>query len=343
MVHLYGRSWSREELTRHLGSLDQLADVTLSQASDGAERGVRSARFRTGGGLWFEVLLDRAADVARVDVGGRSVAFWSNVGLVGPWYREPTGYGFLRSFAGGLLTTCGLDHAFDPEDEVPPSSPSSTGSNHHYPQHGRISNSPAIVRGYGSVWSGDECELYLDAEVRQAAMYGETLVLRRRISAPVGGSSIHVTDVVTNEGPRPTTHMFVYHCNFGFPTISHGTRVDVPAECVHVVGPRLPDVIPGPTVDAKSVVEQRHRSDGARTTAISIASPATNTSMSVQYTSDTLPYLLFWQMFGFGEYVLGVEPSTNRTAGRSDARSRDELRILAPGESVGYGIQFDFS
>jgi hypothetical protein len=77
----------------------------------------------------------------------------SRVGFTGPWYYEPEGLGFFRNFAGGLLTTCGLEHTlFMAEDTA----------EHYYPPkktetfglHGRISNRPARLVGYGEHWEG---------------------------------------------------------------------------------------------------------------------------------------------------------------------------------------------
>lgn len=50
--------------------------------------------------------------------------------------------------------------------------------------------------GYGHRWDGDECVLYAEGEVEQAAMFGEQLTLRRRIEATVDGNQIRVRDEV---------------------------------------------------------------------------------------------------------------------------------------------------
>jgi hypothetical protein len=44
-------------------------------------------------------------------------------------------------------------------------------------------------------------------------------------------------------------------------------------------------------------------------------------------------------MLGEGTYVVGIEPSTNRTAGRLDARARGELIELQAGESRSYELE----
>ena len=42
---------------------------------------------------------------------------------------------------------------------------------------------------------------------------------------------------------------------------------------------------------------------------------------------------------GSGTYVAAMEPSTNRDAGRLDARARGELQVLRPGESRRYELE----
>ncbi|WP_428116669.1 DUF4432 family protein [Candidatus Poriferisodalis sp.] len=56
------------------------------------------------------------------------------------------------------------------------------------------------------------------------------------------------------------------------------------------------------------------------------------------YRCDTLPYLVLWRMLGQGSYVVGLEPSTNGTAGRRDVRAKGELVVLEPGESREYDL-----
>ena len=52
-----------------------------------------------------------------------------------------------------------------------------------------------------------------------------------------------------------------------------------------------------------------------------------------------LPRFFVWRMLGEGTYVVGIEPSTNRTAGRLDARERGELIVLRAGESRSYDLE----
>jgi hypothetical protein len=73
---------------------------------------VRVLEFGSESGFDFDVVVDRGFDVGRCSQGGRSLAWISPTGFPGPWFADPEGLGFLRGFGAGLLTTCGLDHAF---------------------------------------------------------------------------------------------------------------------------------------------------------------------------------------------------------------------------------------
>ena len=183
MVELWGRHWSRPELLARAGRLDQIAGVQLTEAADGAERGVRLLRFATGAGFDFEVLVDRGFDIGRAWLGGRPLAWWSPVGLIGPWYSEPSGIGWFRGFPGGLVSTCGLDHTLlggtdDSSFFNYPHRQTET-----YGLHGRYTGLPARLGGYGTTWDGDECVLWAEGEIAQLAVFGEQLVLTRRIEA----------------------------------------------------------------------------------------------------------------------------------------------------------------
>jgi uncharacterized protein DUF4432 len=52
-----------------------------------------------------------------------------------------------------------------------------------------------------------------------------------------------------------------------------------------------------------------------------------------------LPHHTVWRMMGEGTYALAMEPSTNRDAGRQDARDRGELQWLEPGEERRYELE----
>ena len=85
MPLINGAAMTRRDLMRRVGRLEQVAGVRLVSLGDGVERGVRVLEFRTGTGFSFDVLVDRSMDVGRCELRGRSLAWLSPTGVVGPW------------------------------------------------------------------------------------------------------------------------------------------------------------------------------------------------------------------------------------------------------------------
>ena len=119
MVELYGRTMSRRDIAANAGSFSQFAGVRLMTLGDGVERGIRMLEFRSGTGLRFTVLIDRAFDIADCDYRGMAIGWNSPAGFKHPGLAEYEGEGglaWLRSFS-GLMVTCGLDHILFMNDE----------------------------------------------------------------------------------------------------------------------------------------------------------------------------------------------------------------------------------
>jgi Domain of unknown function (DUF4432) len=342
-MRLWGTTFGRGDLLRRIGRFEQLAGVRLVTLGDGAERGVRMLEFRTGTGFEFDVIVDRAFDIGRCEHCGRALGWQSAAGFAGPWFYEPEGLGFFRSFGGGLLTTCGLEHTlFMAED---------TADQYHYPAkptetfglHGRISNRPARLVGYGERWEGGECVLFAAGEVLQAAVFGEQLLLRRRIEARVGESRLEIHDEVENVGHDPTPHMYLYHVNVGFPVLDEGSELLVPARGVAARGDYSTEgyrLFHGPSAGyVEQVFEHELNAEQDSKVPVAIVNHERGVGLYEVFRRDQLPHHFVWRMLGEGTYVVGIEPSTNRTAGRLDARLRGELIELQPGERRAYDLE----
>ena len=341
-MDVHGQPLSRSGLLAHVGQLSQVAGVRLITLADGAGRGTRLLEFRSGAGLEFEIIVDRAFDIGHASIAGRPLAWVSQVGIEGPWLREPVDLGWLRSFGGGLLATGGLDHLRSPAkaDEVDPDFPAKVTND--YPLHGRLSGEPATLVGYGTSWDGNECTLWAEGLIRQASVFGEVLELRRRIDCRVGTNEFRLRDTVTNHDYSPSPHMMLYHVNLGFPLIADGSRLVL--DCASAT-PRDGfaaerwDHFGPPTIAAtEEVLEIRPRVGIDGRVLATVVNAQDDLAVYEHYRADTLPYMFLWRMLGEGTYVVGLEPSTNSTAGRRDARDNDELVMLEPGESRDYEL-----
>jgi len=344
MPELFGASYRRADLLRRIGRLEQVAGVRLVTLGDGQGRGVRVLEFRTGTGFAFDVLVERGFDVGRCELGGRPLSWLSGAGVVAPWYYEPEDWGWFRAWGGGMVVTCGLDHTLVPaEDTAEHFNQPHIRKTVRYGLHGRVGGLPARLGGYGERWDDDECVLWAEGEVLQSAVFGEELVLRRRIEAKVGESRFVLRDQVTNVGHTRASHMFLYHCNVGFPVVDAGAELLVPSRSattgygVPVEGYRTMSApIPGAT---EACFEHDLIAEPAGTVPVALVNRDRALGVYQVFRISQLPHHTVWRMMGEGTYALALEPSTNRDAGRRDARERGELQWLEPGEERGYVLE----
>jgi Domain of unknown function (DUF4432) len=214
-VNLFGRFITARELRRRIGRLDQVADIEPLVLDDGPARGVRALRVGTGSGLSFTILPDRGMDLGAAEHRGVPLAWLLHTGVVAPTFREPEGEGWLRSFNGGLLVTCGLQNV----------GPPGARDGEALGSHGHISNTPALRVSHEARWDEEGCALEVRGEVREGRVFGANLVLRRTISARAGESRIRIEDIVENQGFEPQPLMLLYHMNLGWPLLDETARL----------------------------------------------------------------------------------------------------------------------
>jgi hypothetical protein len=338
LSELYGVELTREALRRLTGRSEQLLGAELVERSDGSERGVRCVRLRSGA-IDLEVVVDRALDLAQATIGGVPVAWISPTGLAAPSLAVPTGWEPFRTFFGGLLTTCGLEHTLGPMEDDATHFGYPGRASHSFPLHGRLSTTPGRLLGYGTDWER-KC-VFCRGEVRQAMVFGESLTLEREVRIALGGTTIELDDVVRNDGFAPTPHMILYHVNLGWPLL--GEHADVVAG---VGEPRFATLAAQGadwrTVEAphfpveEQVWEHTPRPDGegfARA-AILNADIGDGRPLGVElaWGHDTLPRLFQWRVMSDQNYVVGLEPGNLPIEGRARAREQGALVTLAPGE-----------
>lgn len=351
MPQLYGERMSRRDLAARSGALSQFAGVRLSTLGDGVERGVRCLEFRTGSGLRFTVLVDRAMDIADCEHNGRAVGWHSPSGFRNPAlhdYEGEGGLGWFRSMS-GLLITCGLDHTLFMHDDP-------AGHYFYGPRekvssslHGRIGTIPARLTGYGESWNGDDCVLWAEGVVQQSTVFGEDLHLIRRIEADVGGDEIRLIDRVVNHGFYRTPHMYCYHINVSHPVVAEGSRYVAPIRDViwAAHGDSYRDqgtgyrTLPAPIVNFHEQVWQHDMAaDADGKVNVAVVNEAIGFGFEVETRKDQFPAMYEWQNLHAGHYAVGIEPSTNHVLGKEFARDRGELIWLEHGDERRYDSVF---
>jgi hypothetical protein len=324
------------ELRRRVGDLAQTVSTRAGRLSDGNEDGVRIVDARASGGLSAVILADRGLDLGDVWAAGYQVGWRSTTGAVHPAYFDEATW--LRSFHGGLLTTCGLQNVGLPSEDE--------GVRHGL--HGRISNLPARNVVHRVVEEEGRLIAEVSGEIRETDVFGADLLLRRRIRLPAGETVLHVDDEVVNQGFAPTPLLILYHVNVGYPVVADGARlIGPPAE---VVGrdEAAADIVDlhatfsAPQDGAREhVFEHRLREPAASTASISVVNPdfapTEGIAVTVSWDPRQLPRLWQWRMLRTGMYVTGLEPANCGLAGRAAERQAG-FHMLEPGASQRCGV-----
>ena len=321
----------------------QLGGIETAVLDNGSGRGVRIAWINTGTGLRYKVVLDRAMDIADAFYNQHSLTWLSHSGITPPQLFPDRGLDWLRTFNGGLLTTCGLSHVGGPEQDA-------------YGQrglHGYISNIPAEIE---SIIQPDPVTGKLDFSItgrmRETTVFGPSLELKRTISGTLGQASIRIHDEVVNRANTPGPHMLLYHFNFGWPLVDEGTKIIWRGEWQAREGGIHSDIFrDGYDFRTCPAPLDEHRGPGEAVAFIDATPDATglcvaglhneklNLAVALQFRKDQLPWLINWQHWGKGEYVTGIEPATHPPIGQAKAREQQSLLLLEPGESRAYDLE----
>ena len=351
MPTLYGKEMTRTELEAVSGANAHAAGVRLMTLEDGVERGIRMLEFRTGTGLRFTVLVDRAMDIGDCEYRGMGIGWQSPAGFRHPGlheYEGEGGLGWLRSFS-GLMVTCGLDHILFMYDAPADNYVYAPREKVSHSIHGRVGTIPAKLTGYGEAWDGDRCTLWAEGVVAQGTVFGEHLEMHRRIEVEVGGNDIRLTDRVVNRGFYRTPHMFCYHINVGHPVLEEGARYLAPiVDVVWAAHAETYDAqgvgyraLPGPQTDFHEQVWQHElAADDQGEVPTALVNDRLGLGLMVVTRKDQFPCQYEWQNLQSGQYALGIEPSSNHVLGHGAARKRGELIWLGHGDERRYDTTF---
>jgi len=323
---------NRSFLMPRLGSMEQLASIRRLVVDDGKGRGMRVVEVNNGSGLAFTVYPDRGMDIGAATYKGTPLAWLSRNGDVAPHFYDPSGIEWLRTWAGGLLTGCGLSNVGGPG--------AAGGENHGL--HGRLSHLPAESVNTRAEWTAEGTYgLCVCGHVRQSRVFGENLSLTRRITTALGENTITVRDTVANHGYADVPFMLLYHINLGWPLVDDGAVLDAPDHRVTPQTERAAEglaewaavgaPVPG---FAEQVYYHDLPADGQGMASLRLVNAKLGLAFRVAYRVAELPFLIQWKMTGQGEYVVGLEPANCFPEGQEQNAQRGTLRMLAPGESV---------
>ena len=320
----------------------QLGGIETSVLDNGPGRGTRIAWVNTGTGLRYKVVLDRAMDIADAFYNQHSLAWLSHSGVMPPQPFSDKGIDWLRTFGGGLLTTCGLSNVGGPNRD----------EHGERGLHGKISNIPAEII---SIVQPDpqrgQMEMSITGRILETTVFGPTLELRRTISGRLGEPFIEIKDEVTNLGNTTVPHMLLYHLNFGYPLVDEGSKITWKGEWKAREGDDTKIFLkgndcrtcPAPLDDHDGTGEEaafiQPEADENGISRCGIQNARLGIAVEVSFNKNQLPWLTNWQHWGKNEYVTGLEPGTNPPIGQKTARGQGTLITLEPGESRKYDLK----
>ncbi len=330
------------QLRRRVGDISQLVSTRAARLADGNEDGVRVIDARAAGGLSALILADRGLDLGPLWAAGHQVSWQSTTGAVHPAYFEEANW--LRSFHGGMLTTCGLQNVGLPSEEDGKS----------YGLHGRISNIAARNVSHRVIEQDGRLVAEVTGDMRETDVFGADLLLRRRITLPMGEPVLHIEDEVHNQGYTPATLMLLYHVNLGYPVVADGARLLTPPADITPrdeaarggLGERA--TFPPPADGfTENVFRHELRPTGASHVSASIVNPdfepTGGIGLTVSWDRRQLPRMWQWRMLGPGMYLTGLEPANCGLGGRAAERAAGSVTDLEPGERRHFGISIRVS
>ncbi len=345
MAQLYGKHYTKSELLAHVGDISQVARIKPYRLIEGFEDGVFALDVTNGSGLDFTVLASRGMDISSAHYNGRSMMWRSATTDSYPAHFDHEGEGgrgWLRSFYGGLVVTCGLTWAGanDTDNGIP------------YGIHGRIGNTPATNVQWDGVWEGDDYLLTITGKLREATVFGENLQMTRTITTKLGSNVLHIHDTVENLGAKPTEHMMLYHINIGFPAVNDTAELISTSQSAVPRDPIAEErfdrytQMQAPEAGYQETVyfhELATDADGYATAAVidkqTESGDGKGFGVYCKYLPTQLPRFIEWKMMDSGTYVVGMEPANCLVMGRPNERRAGTLQVLQPGEVRHYSVE----
>lgn len=322
-------NFDNRQLFSYVGDLSQVAGLKEYTLTSGKAKGVRALDVKTGSGLEFTVLADRCLDISGLSFKGTNCSYMSKTGIVSPEYYNEQDKGFLRSFFSGFLTTCGLRNVGSPCIE----------NGESFSMHGRISNTPGEEICAQTEWIGGVPVLTISGKMREATLFGENLILKRKITCKYGESKIKIENTLENRGFKKEALMLLFHFNMGYPLLDEDSILVTPTENLI---PRDPEAERGKTTfqQCQQPTPNYHeqvfyhdlQADAEGNTRVALINRKIELGIAIHFSKNQLFNFTQWKQMGEGEYVMGLEPCNCYVGGRKDQRNDGILEYLEPGE-----------
>lgn len=267
-----------------ISNFQQVASLRRYTMTEGRERGLDVIDCDNGN-LRFLINVSKGFDIMQMYHKGQNMSFVSRNGFTAE------NIDFMSRFEGGMLYTCGLD---------------SIGGRDGYVPHGTYHTFPAQVLTARC----DEQGIVVEALIRDTAMFGQNLAMKRRITSAVGADCVVVEDSLTNLSFKDQEYCLLYHVNVGYPMLDAGAevKVDEKSSCGRTdwaqqnIATRF--AMEEPVVDMEETCYFIEMNQPRA----AIVNKAIGKEFVLDYSGDTLPCFVEWKCMVSGDYALGLEP-----------------------------------
>lgn len=328
----------KNELYRHVGSMQQVGYVRPVVFAEGRSANLNAVQVKSCC-LDYQVMGGKCLDVSEVNFKGINISFLSKPGLQGRNHYDTNGEEAIYSIMGGMFFTAGLENICAPCNigEV------------DYPMHGRIRTTPGEHISSDAYWDGDDYILKVSGEMREAALFGRNMVLRREITSVCGSNAFQVKDEIENESFEAQPMMILYHINMGYPFLAENTKLYIPTKSVtardeagegheaeydRMVAPK--------DQEPEYVFIHDMKKDEEGNTCALVINEELGIGLKLSWNMKHLPYFMEWKSTASGDYVIGLEPSNSSVYGRPYHEKNGDLHMLAPFEKETNILTFQF-
>jgi len=320
-----------------VGSMQQLANVRPVVYQEGRASNLTAYQIKNGL-MQFTVMTGKSLDIADFSFKGVNLNFLSKPGLTGRNHYDTHGEEALRSIMGGMFFTCGFENICAP----------CVDDGKEYPMHGRIRTTPAEHISSDAYWDNDTYHLSVQGEMREAELFGENMVLRRKIETIYGKNIVKIVDEVTNESFRSEPMLLMYHFNAGYPFLVPGCELVIPTlkmkprDDISAAQIEQWNTIEPPRVnEPEYVFIHELASDNEGKTFVALWNPDLEIGYKLSFNRNEMPFFYQWKSIAAGDYVLGLEPANASVYGRLYHSERNSIPTLQPHETKKIEIEIE--
>ena len=292
-----------------ISNFQQVASIRRYTLTEGREKGLDVLDCNNGK-IRFLLNVSKACDIMQLYHEGQNMSFVSKNGFT---KRETP---FLNRFEGGMLYTCGLD---------------SVGGRDGFELHGTFHNIPAeIIRA-----ECNENGIVVEAIIRDTALFGKNLIMKRKIFTEISGDSITLEDTLCNIGYKEEEYCLLYHINVGYPMLDNGAKViaDVESYTPRTAWAKQNETTMYAMNDAVPNQEEACYFLKLSKPEIALVNEKIGKKFTVSYSGDTLTHFVEWKSMASGDYALGLEPCT------TELDDRFAYKTIEVGEEIKFFVK----